>query len=1405
MSLIVLSCNTSSNGNGGSSTSSTTDDLTNLSFEAVKDLQISPAIMKTSTKIPKDWQVTLTWDTKSFGKSVSFSVKRGTSSKEYVDTYSNITSPYVIQNLTAGSTQYFVVYATESTTSKTLASKEFSAKIPLDDYSEAPGAFKILSATPADGKVTITWGSAARASYYVIQSGTSSGSYPKIVNVGGPIAVSDGATQQQFTDTGLINGATRYYIVIAINSVGSTKASEEASATPGAAPGNFTLSAVPGNASVSLNWGSSTDASSYIVKRATSPSGPFSSIANGLTSLTYTDTNLSNNTTYYYIVTAVNGANASKDSNQVSVIPMPPPDAFQITGAQPTADRQIKLTWTSSNNASSYDVQISTDNSTFLTVNTSPISSLTYTVTALTDGQLYYFKVIASNPVGSNSASTTATPVAPSGGAVSWSSIQYGMAFKKSGDSVFPIASIPDGTGNYYTTGISVCSHSGTVSFFDGNQCVVVGNNLQVSFLSKHDANGALLWTKLIGNQASTVNSYWSTTFGSSIAIDSTNNTYVAGYTNVDLNGPVTSTSNVDGGPYGDALLVKFDQNGNLQWTRQFGTIFNNSVDNIAEISSVATDSTGNIIVAGMTNGTISLNSSNIGNSSLTLPNYQSSINSNIYEGFVAKFDTNGNPIWFKQFTSLDENSIAQDVIIKGVTVDTINNNIAVIGRSNGKVQEGTPGPGSYAFLGMFLITISLDGSSSNIIQNYKTCDNNDANFFNGFLDVSSINFYNDTGSGKFYVAGSACEYDNNYCEPSYFIEELNSSGDTNWCTYHPNRLDAYSWMGSPIQFVTASRAVRSGSDIFIAGATLADSHNGGAPTAYFLAKHNATDGSRTNLIQNGVNDLQATFGESLNWLNGNTTPVSASNLISLDLAVLNSNSQKVVVTGGTNKAFPNSSQKGDIDSISIAYDLNLNPISGPNSQFPSIIGTNAKGETSLSGLKVDNNGNTYVLGTTEGSNGSTGGQDGVPMIGIKEIYIKKFDSAGTRLWTTQIGPTTSESSVKTKAEILESVGDIALSDDGLSLYIGGYTDGIVRNCSGASPCIRPDGDQGDDMVIAKINTSDGSITWIKQFGLTTANGSPLSYGSLYLNSMKFLSGSSNNYIYISGTTDGDFGSTLNSYQDAFLAKLDASDGSLTWAYQFNPGGANVVRLATLNIYNDLTSGNAVPTLYLSSYDTDGDFTSPGNLVISKFSENSNTQNPLDLAWQVTETSSSTGQLVLTQSTVFDSNSQSFYTSLGLADGIFGSFPCSGNSSCSFSRVNPAIAKFDLSQQTAPVQWVQYAAVDPGVLALNFTVSLSPSNNYIFSAGSGMSSDTFALQGFVKRYDANTNTTGSFATSDFTTIGTSLDSNVQTSPLTIFGLSDIEAIVGGTTNDDISGNGLTGQTDAFLKHITFSP
>ncbi|HET9475573.1 MAG TPA: lytic polysaccharide monooxygenase [Steroidobacteraceae bacterium] len=84
------------------------------------------------------------------------------------------------------------------------------------------------------------------------------------------------------------------------------------------------LTATAGNAQVALTWSAASGATAYNVKRSTTNGGPYSNVQTNVTGTSFTNTGLTNGTTYYYVVTAVNASGESPVSTQAQGTPSAP-------------------------------------------------------------------------------------------------------------------------------------------------------------------------------------------------------------------------------------------------------------------------------------------------------------------------------------------------------------------------------------------------------------------------------------------------------------------------------------------------------------------------------------------------------------------------------------------------------------------------------------------------------------------------------------------------------------------------------------------------------------------------------------------------------------------------------------------------------------------------------------------------------------------------------------------------------------------------------------------------------------------------------------------------------------------------------------------------------------------------
>ena len=283
----------------------------------IPEVPVAPANL---TATPGNAVVTLSWTASA--DATGYDVKRATTDGGPYTQLAQLAAPtsgFTDSSVTNGTTYYYVVQ-----TLTAAGSSADSAPVSATPGAPggSPGAPANLKATPGDAVVTLTWTASAGATGYNVKRATTSG---------GPYAQLAAPTSSGYTDSSVINGVTYYYVVSTLTAAGESANSAQVSATPmapgvsPAAPTNLT--ATPGNAVVTLTWTASTGATGYNVKRATTSGGPYTQLA-APSSNGYTDSSVSNGTTYYYVVSAFNSTGESANSAQVVAVPNAPPPTF---------------------------------------------------------------------------------------------------------------------------------------------------------------------------------------------------------------------------------------------------------------------------------------------------------------------------------------------------------------------------------------------------------------------------------------------------------------------------------------------------------------------------------------------------------------------------------------------------------------------------------------------------------------------------------------------------------------------------------------------------------------------------------------------------------------------------------------------------------------------------------------------------------------------------------------------------------------------------------------------------------------------------------------------------------------------------------------------------------------------
>jgi len=162
-------------------------------------------------------------------------------------------------------------------------------------------------------------------------------------------------------------------------------------------------------------------------------------------------------------------------------------------------------------------------------------------------------------------------------------------------------------------------------------------------------------------------------------------------------------------------------------------------------------------------------------------------------------------------------------------------------------------------------------------------------------------------------------------------------------------------------------------------------------------------------------------------------------------------------------------------------------------------------GDDSLTDVAVDGSGNVYVAGITYGA------LEG-PNAGLSDAFVRKLDPIGATLWTRQFGTSSDD----------QATG-VAVDGSG-NVYVAGVTYGSLEVANGGT----------GDAFVRKLDPG-GATLWTRQ--IATSRAEAAMAVALDGSSAVLIAG----YSYGNGQSSG----------EAFVRKLDASNGTVTWTQQF--------------------------------------------------------------------------------------------------------------------------------------------------------------------------------------------------------------------------------------------------------------
>jgi hypothetical protein len=210
-------------------------------------------------------------------------------------------------------------------------------------------------------------------------------------------------------------------------------------------------------------------------------------------------------------------------------------------------------------------------------------------------------------------------------------------------DIVDEAQAVAKGPSGVYVTGVTNGTFPGQTSLAPGDRDV---------FVSRYDERGNAVWSRQFGSVPVEQEE------GTGVATDQTG-VYVVGWTLGILPGQTSAGDT-------DAFIRKYDFNGNVLWTRQFGSAAQDYA------YAVAVDGTG-VYVVGETQGNI-----------ITAAGGANA------DAFIRRYDANGTALWTRQFGTLDADTaygVATDgtgIYVAGTTLDLA----GAIGNRDGFIRK---------------------------------------------------------------------------------------------------------------------------------------------------------------------------------------------------------------------------------------------------------------------------------------------------------------------------------------------------------------------------------------------------------------------------------------------------------------------------------------------------------------------------------------------------------------------------------------------------------------------------------------------------------------------------------------------------------------------------------------------
>jgi hypothetical protein len=853
---------------------------------------------------------------------------------------------------------------------------------------------------------------------------------------------------------------------------------------------------------------------------------------------------------------------------------------------------------------------------------------------------------------------------------------------------------------------------------------------------------------------------------------DTSGNTIVAVSTSGNFASCAGVSANCLGSATGslDYAISKYNSSGTWIWTQQLGEIGHS-----ANVGTVATDTSGNIYVAGYTDGNlvscggVSANCSGAGQST--------------QDYFVSKYSSTGVWQWTSQLGETSMFAVVDKLGIDG------SGNVFAMGYTSGSLVScngvsancsGTSTGASDYFVskynssGVWQSTFQM-GEAGKVINAYAA-----------YFDASGNMYFGGSTTGNL----PSCTGVSANCSGSsqgttdYFVSKYSSLGAWQW-TKQLGETSAVS-IAEGITVDASNNVIvsgiTSGNLVSCAGVSASCSGTSQGTNDYFISKYDSTGAWQwtTQLGETGKNTTATgvVADSSGNITVAGTTPgnlVSCAGVSTNCSGVSNGaqdfyfskynssgvwqSTQQLGETSKTmNLAGPTSDASGNIfitgySSGNIVSCGGVSANCAGNSQgtkdyfvskynssntwqWTQQLGEGGGKTSSANGIATDTNGNTFVFGSTTGNLASCGGiSSGCAgsSQGSTDYFVSKYNSVGTWQWTRQLGQTG-------KAVNVANSGAAGVDSSG-NVYVGGTTTGNLASCGGVSANCSGSSQGSLDYFVSKYDAS-GTWLWTQQMGET---GKTFNSAGVTANA--------NGSVWVFGTTTGNLpscsgvsancsGSSQGS-QDYFISKYNTS-GAWQWTKQLGETGATAV---SFGLAAD-SSGNSVIVGY-----TFGNLASCGGVSTSCVGVSQGTfdyfvsKYDASGSWQWTQQMGESAKQASAYGVAIDSNGNivvAGYTSANLPSCSGLSANCSGSSQGTFDTF---VSKYNSS---GAWQWTQQLG-QTGVSSSAIATAVDASGNVIVAGSSG--GNLFSCKGVSANCSGSPQGTGDYFVSKYSSAG----------------------------------------------------